>query len=50
MDSVELIASGYEWECPKCKVLNTEIEVTEKVKCSSCKVEFEVEDYYHAIG
>lgn len=50
MDSVELIASGYEWECPECETLNKEIGVTEKVICGKCIAEFEVEEYYHAIG
>jgi len=27
MELVDLIASGYEWICPKCNAFNTEIEV-----------------------
>ncbi len=27
MKSVDLIASGYEWTCPKCYKLNLEIEI-----------------------
>jgi DNA-directed RNA polymerase subunit RPC12/RpoP len=45
---VDLIASGYEWECPKCDQLNKEIEVTENVTCEECKSVFEVADYHHA--
>lgn len=33
METVDLIASGYEWVCPKCGKLNHEIEVTETVTC-----------------
>jgi hypothetical protein len=35
LESVDLIASGYEWTCPKCDKLNHEIEFKygEKVKC-----------------
>lgn len=50
MDSVELIASGYEWMCPECAAYNQEIEVVETVTCVECKTTFEVEDYEHAIG
>ena len=49
MESVELIASGYEWSCPDCDMENHEIEVTEKVVCSGCKKEFDVSDYNHAM-
>jgi hypothetical protein len=31
--SVDIIASGYEWICPKCDKLNLEIEITETVTC-----------------
>jgi DNA-directed RNA polymerase subunit RPC12/RpoP len=49
MDTVDLIASGYEWTCPKCETLNEEIEVTEKVSCRNCGRIFKVQDYQHAI-
>ena len=48
MESVQLIASGYEWICPDCNSFNKEIEVTERVKCHSCKKTYAVDDYYHA--
>jgi len=51
-DSVELIASGYEWQCPKQQcfyTLNREIEVTEFVKCRRCNTVYRVEDHCHAI-
>ena len=28
-ETVDVIASGYEWTCPKCEHFNTEIEYTE---------------------
>ena len=49
-DSVALIASGYEWICPKCDTLNDEVETKERVTCSSCGASWTVDDYYHAEG
>ena len=49
-ETVELIASGYEWECPHCVTLNKEIEIPKKVKCSECGKEFEVDNADHAWG
>jgi len=39
---VELIASGYEWECPACECLNliAEYPCEQKVKCQKCGEEF----------
>jgi len=48
MQSVELIASGYEWVCPKCGMLNHEIEVTPIVICPFCQERCEVAEYHHA--
>jgi len=50
MESVELIASGYEWECPECEWLNLEIEITEIVTCTKCNKRFKVDNFYHAYG
>ena len=50
MDSVYLIAAGYEWTCPHCDIMNTEIEFTPKVTCLTCKQEFRVADADHAYG
>ncbi len=50
MESVEIIASGYEWECPCCEKLNKEIETTETVICDGCNKEYEVSDRHHAEG
>jgi ribosomal protein L37AE/L43A len=48
-ESVTLIASGYEWECPECEELNGTFEVTEIVRCQKCGREFDVDNYEHAI-
>ena len=50
LPKVNLIASGYEWECQYCHHLNHEIEVKEEVSCECCKGEFIIADYYHAVG
>lgn len=50
MDSVELIASGYEWVCPKCDCVNDEIEITEEVECDMCGFKFTVSEIHHAHG
>jgi hypothetical protein len=49
-EEVELIASGYEWDCPHCEHFNREIEVTLTVTCGKCRHEFRVQDYHHAVG
>ncbi|KPL72236.1 hypothetical protein ADN00_15575 [Ornatilinea apprima] len=49
-EGVDLIASGYEWVCPKCDWKNDEFEVTETVTCKSCGATFKVDDYNHAVG
>lgn len=49
-NTVDLIASGYQWICPKCKTHNKEIEITEEVTCENCDTKFELGDYHHAIG
>jgi len=50
--TVALIASGYEWVCPRCRTFNREIEVTERVICSNCLCmeEYDTQDHYHAYG
>ena len=52
MDSVDIIASGYEWVCPVCNRLNREIEITETVTCcgADCREEFEANPPEHAYG
>lgn len=46
--TVEIIASGYEWICPKCDSLNKDIEVKESVKCEYCHKEFKTGYPRHA--
>lgn len=47
-ESIEMIASGYEWACPRCQELNHEIEVADRVECRHCRKSFPVSDYFHA--
>ena len=42
LDSVDLIATGYEWICPTCNALNKVTEITRFLYCESCFVEYEV--------
>ena len=55
-ETVELIASGYEWTCPHCSedsaidVVQHEIEVVDFVTCDECGRDFKVDEAYHAIG
>ena len=50
METVDIIASGYEWICPKCGRFNTEIEITETVICEGidCRAELETNPPEHA--
>ncbi len=51
LDGIELIASGYEWECPNCGTENKVIAIPahrEPVRCSDCKKYFAVEFANHA--
>jgi len=48
METVDLIASGYEWKCLECKVLNHEIEALEEVVCVSCGARFYTDLVEHA--
>lgn len=48
VESVELVASGYEWSCKMCDKLNHEIEVKLCVKCTECGAEFTVAEWNHA--
>lgn len=49
-ECVEIIAGGYEWECPHCEILNKEIEITTYVTCPKCHRKFFVYDHHHAYG
>jgi transcription elongation factor Elf1 len=52
----ELIASGYEWTCPKCETLNNVCAIpmgefgVGAVECEKCKTKFKVTDINHAYG
>lgn len=46
--TVEIIASGYEWNCPKCTIINELIAVQDSVICINCGREFEVTAVNHA--
>lgn len=48
LESVDLIASGYEWTCPNCERLNREIEVTERVTCGECGSQYATDAPEHA--
>lgn len=50
METVDIIASGYEWICPACDTLNKEMEYTEQVNCGNpqCFTEFETNPPEHA--
>ena len=50
METVDIIASGYEWICPKCGWFNREIEITETVECADCERVFETNPAEHAYG
>lgn len=47
-NAVDMIASGYEWVCPNCGVLNPEIEHTPTVTCKSCQRLFPTNPPEHA--
>lgn len=36
VETVEMVASGYEWTCPNCGKLNHTSMATEKVECEDC--------------
>lgn len=46
-EPVYLIASGYEWICPLCDYVHTEIEVVNKVYCKECDAYFNVYSHHH---
>lgn len=50
LPTVDVIASGYEWICPKCKFLNRDEEYKTKVTCGKCKRKYETNPPEHALG
>ncbi len=51
-ESVEIIASGYEWTCPVCEILHKIIEVPhdEHVHCPQCGNTFHTDFPNHAMA
>jgi len=48
-EEVDLIASGYEWICPKCEQYNTEIAIPKTLVCKECNEIFNINpDINHA--
>ena len=47
-DGIELIASGYDWWCPKCEMDAHVVELVEQVTCPQCDTDYEVESFDHA--
>lgn len=54
VQDVEIIASGYEWECPHCEYLNRMIEIpagfSPELTCDICGKVSIMNDFYHAFG
>lgn len=50
LQSVDLIASGYEWICPdpECETFNREFEARSTVQCESCRAVYQVDEVHHA--
>lgn len=49
-ETVDLVASGYEWICPNCDHFNHEIEANAEVTCRECGRTYETNPPEHAIG
>jgi len=52
LERIELIASGYEWICLKCQMLNKIYEIPKQdiIECPFCNTKFKIEDFFHAYG
>ena len=48
-ETVDLIASGYDWICPHCNHLNKEFEAGKHVACYDCGWIFKVGGVNHAL-
>nr|MBI3613944.1 hypothetical protein [Nitrospirota bacterium] len=48
LESVEIIASGYEWICPSCEQFHQTMETAEEVQCQRCHRRYTVTDIHHA--
>jgi uncharacterized protein (DUF983 family) len=47
-NTVDIIASGYDWTCPNCDDWQSTIEVTDTVTCQECGNTYPVNDHHHA--
>ncbi len=52
MSKVELVASGYEWQCPECGVVGYEsiVPADGHVVCAQCGGVFPIEKAHHRSG
>lgn len=48
--TVDIIASGYEWTCHRCGILNKEIEYLQEVICKQCGRKYDTDAPEHAYG
>lgn len=46
LETVDIIASGYEWTCPHCDFLNKIIEIKPIVACLACFENFETDEHH----
>ena len=51
-EEVDMIASGYEWICPKCETFHQVIEIpkVEEATCKKCHEQFQIGEPFHARG
>lgn len=50
LETVDVIASGYEWVCPGCNELVKQIEYKQELECPFCGKEFKAGLPEHAMG
>jgi ribosomal protein L37AE/L43A len=48
MEEVDLIASGYDWDCPNCEHMNHIIETKDVVECDECHHIYKTGEVHHA--
>ena len=47
LEEVDLIASGYDWDCPNCEHMNHEIETKDVVECEECRHIYQTGEAHH---
>jgi ferredoxin-thioredoxin reductase catalytic subunit len=47
---IDVIASGYEWVCPKCRCMNYEIAYEKTVTCPCSTEEYDTFEPEHCYG